>query len=85
MAVITVYTLEHCPHCEELKAFLRERGVLYTVMRMDSPEGRTELTFNACFAMEAPVLQVGDYFIQSEELFPDGELDKKGVAFSVGV
>ena len=85
MALVTVYHLEHCPHCEELKAFLRSRGVIYTVMDMDSPAGKTELTYNGVFAMEAPVLQVGDYFIQSEELFPNGELDKKGVAFSIGI
>ena len=64
---VIVYSLPHCPNCVELKHALNDAGVKYSVLMMDTAEGITELRVNGCFAMQAPVLQVGDTFY--EELF----------------
>jgi len=61
--MITVYTLENCPHCEEIKAKLTASGYEYEEMDMSLPENITELRINGCFAMEAPVVCVdGQYY-----------------------
>lgn len=62
--LVRVYTLPSCPNCITLKDMLDKKGVVYKVVPMDSPEGVTELRVNGCFAMQAPVLQVGDRFYE---------------------
>lgn len=85
MALVTIYTLEVCPHCEQLKKFLDREHVVYTTMDMNSAAGKTELSFNGVFTIEAPVLQVGENFFTSDWIFPDGKLDEKEVRLLVDV
>ena len=61
---LTVFSLPHCPNCEELKDTLDELGFEYDVLMMDTAEGITELRANGCFAMQAPVLRIGDEFVE---------------------
>lgn len=68
----TVYTLEFCPNCEILKEFLASRGVSFVECDMASAEGLTELRMNGVFVQEAPVLQKGDAFYTSGDLFAGG-------------
>lgn len=61
---VVIYTLEHCPNCVKLKEAMKENGITYKEIRMDSAEGQTELKFNGVFAIEAPILQIGDVFLE---------------------
>jgi glutaredoxin len=70
-----VYTLEFCPHCDTLKGFLHEEGCTYVERDLSTAESLTELRLNGVFVNEAPVLQAGDEFYTSADLFPAGNLD----------
>ena len=72
---LIVYTLELCPNCELLKGFLKKNGHKYSERDLSSAESLTELRINGVFVTEAPVLQKGDAFYTSANLFPLGKLD----------
>jgi len=76
MKDIVVFSLEDCPHCVELKEHLHKNKVVFEECAMDSAEGITEMRFNGCFAMVAPVLKVKDNFYEVDDLFPGGKLDE---------
>lgn len=61
---VIVYSLPNCPNCMRLKDALNLHRVVYKTLMMDTSEGITELRVNGCFAMQAPVLQVGDRFYE---------------------
>ncbi|MBP2132515.1 glutaredoxin [Methanomicrobium sp. W14] len=71
---IVVYSLENCPNCEMLKSFLKENGFLYEELDLADPANMTELRLNNVFVREAPVLQVNDKFLTSQELFDNGSV-----------
>ncbi len=71
---IIVYSLEVCPNCEILKNYLQIKGVDYAERSLDDPEALTDLRMNGVFVMEAPVLQIGEEYLTSKELFKDGEV-----------
>lgn len=70
---IILYTTEVCPKCKKLKTFLQEKGIPFKTLDMQSPEGLAELRFNGCFALEAPVLQIGQNIHVARRLFKDGK------------
>ena len=75
----TIYTIpERCPHCRALKRYLDSIGVKYTEEDMTTPASLTELRINGVFATAAPVIQVGDRFIEYNEIF-DGDVIRKDV------
>ncbi|MDD1702506.1 MAG: glutaredoxin family protein [Methanoregula sp.] len=76
---LIVYTLETCPHCEMLKKFLKTGGHTYSERDLSTAEALTELRVNGVFVNEAPVLQKGDDFYTSDDMFPGGKLDEKKV------
>ncbi len=67
-----VYTTPECPRCEQLKSFLKSRGVSFEVMDMTTAEALTELRVNGIFTLAAPVLQIDDRFYTTNDLF-DGD------------
>ena len=74
---IVVFSLPTCPNCDRVKAALREAGVEYCEMVMDTAAGVTELRINGCFAMEAPVVMYGERFLDRDDLFDaNGEVVK---------
>lgn len=79
-AQFIVYTLEFCPNCEILKEFLASRGVPFVECDMASAEALTELRMNGIFVQEAPVLQKGDEFYTSGDLFAGGAFQEDLVA-----
>lgn len=79
-AQFIVYTLEFCPNCEILKNFLASRGASFVECDMASAEALTELRINGVFVQEAPVLQKGDAFYTSADLFTGGALREDLVA-----
>jgi glutaredoxin len=79
-AQFIVYTLEFCPNCEILKEFLASKGVPFVECDMASIEALTELRMNGVFVQEAPVLQKGDAFYTSGDLFAGGAFQEDLVA-----
>jgi hypothetical protein len=77
---LIVYTLEHCPNCDLLKGFLKKNGHKYSERDLSTAESLTELRVNGVFVNEAPVLQNGEDFYTSADLFPTGKLDEKHTA-----
>ena len=64
--MITIYCLEDCPRCDEIKTRSHRRRVMRDREEdMSTAENITELRVNGCFAMEAPVLKVGDNFYEA--------------------
>ncbi|MEI6840434.1 MAG: glutaredoxin family protein [Methanomicrobiales archaeon] len=76
---LTIYTLELCPNCELLKEYLTGRMVPFQERDMSTAESMTELRINGIFVSEAPVLQNGDHFLTSIELFSGGKVREDSV------
>jgi glutaredoxin len=79
-AQFIVYTLEFCPNCEILKEFLSSRGASFIECDMASAEALTELRMGGIFVREAPVLQKGEEFYTSADLFGGGAFREDLVA-----
>ena len=77
---LIVYSLELCPNCDLLKKFLKKKGLRYSERDLSSAESLTELRVNGVFVNEAPVLQSGDDFYTSADLFPAGKLDEAHIS-----
>ncbi len=69
---IIVYSLEVCPNCEILKQYLQDNTIPYMERSLEDPEALTDLRMNGVFVMEAPVLQVGERYLTSQEIFDNG-------------
>ncbi|MFB3764227.1 MAG: glutaredoxin family protein [Methanotrichaceae archaeon] len=67
-----VYSTKACPKCEQLKKALANSGVHFENIDMATSEALTELRINGVFTLSAPVLQAGDSFYTTDDLF-DGE------------
>ena len=77
---IIVYTLEYCPHCEELKAYLKKNKVFFSELDMSTAESLTELRLNGIFVNEAPVIQKDSDFLTTDKLFSGGKLNSECIA-----
>lgn len=64
---VSVYYLPDCPNCMTLKSALDAENIRYKSMMMETAESITDMRLGQCFAMQAPVLRVGDKFY--EDLF----------------
>lgn len=70
-----VYTLDCCPNCEKLKEALTKAGIEYYERDAQTAESITEMRVNGCFAVEMPVLQIGNLFAESSVVFEQGTVD----------
>lgn len=81
--MITVYTMHMCGGCEALKTFLRELDVEFAERPLMKAASITELRMSGCYekveSLQAPILQIGDRVMRYDDLFVEGELDKKAV------
>jgi glutaredoxin len=77
---IIVYSLEYCPHCEELKEYLKKNKILFSEQDMSTAESLTELRVNGIFVNEAPVIQKDSDFLTTDELFSGGKLNSECIA-----
>ena len=73
---VKVYTTKTCPRCEQLKRLLKSHEISYEEVDMTAPEALTELRMSGIFTISAPVLQIDDSFLTSNDLF-----DENGVVF----
>ena len=69
-----VYSTPSCPKCEQLKKALIDAEVEFEKLDMTNPEALTELRINGVFTLSAPVLQAGDRFYTTEDLFNGDKL-----------
>jgi len=79
MIIPIVYTLDCCPNCEKLKGALKNAGIEYTERNAQTAEAITEMRVNGCFAIEMPVLQIGERFAESSVIFEQGTVDMQYV------
>jgi len=70
-----IYTTKQCEKCQQLKAFLDAKKVVYEEKDLSDPEALTELRFNGVFTLTAPILQLNDEFLTVTELFKENSLD----------
>ena len=70
-----IYTTKTCPKCEILKRFLSSKNILYKTEDMSQPEVITELRLNGIFTLNAPVMQIEDTFLTSDELFNGNKIN----------
>ncbi len=76
----TIYTLENCPNCEALKAFLMKRGIDFFEEDMSTAAALTELRVHGVFVNEAPVLRMGSKFLTHQKLFLQGRVSEENVS-----
>ncbi|MDD1671942.1 MAG: glutaredoxin family protein [Methanomicrobiales archaeon] len=57
-----------------LKDFLQKNGIFFQEENMAAAGPLTELRIHGVFVREAPVLQIGEVFLTSTDLFRDGEV-----------
>jgi len=70
-----VYSLMNCSMCEMLKMYLKKHNIEYEELDMSSADAQAELLTNGVFAHSAPVLQIGNRFYRTYDLFDDlGEI-----------
>jgi glutaredoxin len=74
---IIVFSTTVCPKCRRLKQHMKSQGIIFSEMDMESPEGKTELLFAGVFALEAPVLQVGNDYYTTRQLFQGIEIKEE--------
>jgi len=73
----TVYSTKNCPNCSVLKELLKKEGIDVEEADMRTPDVATELFAHNVFAMQAPILRMGDEFHTG--LSPMGRLDVEKV------
>lgn len=74
---ITIYTLPNCTNCDRLKKELARKGLAFEERNMSSADSLTELRFNGIFTLSAPVLQIGEDFFTSKDLFDAGNVNRE--------
>jgi|TARA_Y100000588_G_scaffold111872_1_gene122739 glutaredoxin len=69
MANVTVYSTPLCAPCEQLKTYLRDRGVEFTAKDLMMDEDAAEF-IDSKNIRTSPVLQVDDTLLHGQELEP---------------
>lgn len=72
-----VYETKTCPKCRALEAAMPVWS--FKTVDMSTPQALTELRINGVFTLSAPVLQIGDQFYTTEDLFRGEDLDVEKV------
>ena len=69
MAKVTVFSTPLCAPCEQLKSYLRDRGVEFTSKDLMMDEDAAEF-IDSKNIRTSPVLQVDDTLLHGQELEP---------------
>ena len=78
-----VYTLPDCPKCEMLKGWLSDKKIEFDVKPFDT-EVQTDFIMRNMFG-NPPILELGESFAPSEDLFPDEKLDETRALEVLGI
>lgn len=62
MKRITLYTMNNCPHCQQVKQYLDHKGVKYRLCNVKTPSGQKEMLKLGIKAV--PALMLGDTLIR---------------------
>lgn len=65
--MITLYTLDDCPHCNEVKELLERENTPFIVKYMDNAEDLSELRYDGNFDVVAPVIKIDDEYFTYEQ------------------
>lgn len=76
MQDILIYSTKNCPNCRVLKQFIEKKNIQYKEVDMATPAALTELRINGVFTMAAPVLQIGNKFYTTGDLFSQDRIDQ---------
>jgi len=71
---VIVYSATMCGHCLKLKEFLASNNIQFEEKNIGTAESLTELRVNGCFSIQAPILRIGDRFLNDKELFEGEDL-----------
>lgn len=85
MMKVIVYTTQGCPKCEALKDYLTERGVPIVTRDMQDPTARGILLSMNMFTNTAPVLDADGTYLDINDLFCHGRLQKDTIDYHCGV
>ncbi len=78
MSDVTVYSTPLCQPCEQLKAYLRDRGVEFTAKDLMMDEDAADFIEDQNIRT-SPVLQVGD------KLFHGADLERENIDAALGL
>ena len=78
-----VYTLPDCPKCDKLKGWLSEKQIDFDVKPFDT-EAQTDFIMRNIFG-NPPILELGEVFAPSEELFLNEKLDETKALEVLGI
>lgn len=68
--------MEHCPHCDALKAHLHARGAEFVECDLNDAAARTDVIVGIGYVpLEAPILFAGGVFYDTGALFPGNQLN----------
>jgi glutaredoxin len=73
---LKIFTLPHCPKCDELKDLLKKNGLKFEEKSLENPEIRVDALMLSIF--EVPALVRGENVLYFNEIF-NPKLDKKRV------
>ncbi|MCE8422947.1 MAG: NrdH-redoxin [Candidatus Methanoperedens sp.] len=75
MQEVLIYSTRNCPNCRVLKQYLETKDIKYKEIDMATPAALTELRMNGVFTMAAPVLQIGNKFYTTGDIFSHDRID----------
>ncbi len=78
-----IYSLPDCHRCDELKAWLKEKGILFEA-KWFTTEAQTEFVMRNMFG-NPPILEVGERCVTAEEIFPNGMMNESVVRELLGI
>jgi len=65
---VVIYTIQHCPHCEELKDFLRKRGIEFEDIDVEENDEAAEEIIEKTGQNGFPVIDIdGEIIIGFDE------------------
>ena len=80
---LRVYTLPDCPRCDNLKGWLKRRGMEFDERAFDT-EAQLDFIMRNFFG-NPPILEVDESAFPSEELFQDESLDEAKMSEVLGI
>lgn len=61
MKKIVLYSMNNCPHCDQVKVYLQENSIVFRLCNVKTPAGSKE--FFKTGYRGVPVLKIGDQYL----------------------
>jgi glutaredoxin len=82
-SLIRVYSLPDCHKCDELKSWLKDKGLFFESKWFDT-EAQTEFVMRNIFG-NPPIIEFGEKCVAAEDMFPEGILNVDVVREILGI